>query len=103
MGKKVKRVKNIWPFDAGQLLGSRSYHYKVTGRGKNTKVSKSSTRFKGYSIYKDENGNYTVPKLTGNDGSYFEDLREAKRYITANRQSNPGMKRTVVYITNPIF
>lgn len=111
MTKRVKKVKNIWPFGPGQLLGSRSYHYKITGKGKRTKVQKSTTKsFKGYRIYKDLNGNYTIPQLTGNDGTYFEDLKEAKRFITDNvrfyrprLKKNPGqgMKHTVITISNP--
>ena len=85
-----RKLKNFWPFDAGQLLGSRTYHYKVGKKGRPSSRSTNS-RFKGYTIYKRDDGNYTVPGLTGNDGSYFEDLREAKRFIKDSKGKNPGV------------
>ncbi len=98
MAKRKNVIPNFWPFDAGQLLGSRTYHYKINKKGRS--ISKSTnTRFKGYTIYKDQNGNYTIPGLTGNDGSYFDDLREAKRFIAdsvrnvRNVRKNPEIRK----------
>lgn len=101
MAKRKNVIPNFWPFDAGQLLGSRTYHYKISKKGRS--VSKSTNaRFKGYTIYKDQNGNYTVPGLTGNDGSYFEDLREAKRFIADSVRKNPGIRKPNVIIIKKV-
>jgi hypothetical protein len=92
-----KLVKNpIWPFGPGQPLGSRHYVYKV--KGKSSGKSSTVTRYKGYAIYKRQDGNYSVPSLTGNDGSYFEDKNEAKRFIAASVRRNPS---AVIVVKNP--
>lgn len=94
-----KRVKNIWPFDS--FKSSTVYHVKPRKTG--SRISGNVTKYKGYQIYKSPEGLYTVPELTGNDGSWFEDLRQAKRYINSTvkdmRQSNP--KNLTINIKNP--
>ena len=83
---RPRTVKNFWPFDRFSTVSSP--------RVRRT----TNVRYKGYGIYKQGEGEFIVPGLTGDDGSWFESVKEAKRFIDASkRHRNPGMRKPTIY------
>jgi len=102
--KRKTRRKNIWPFGAGQPLGSRSYLYRVDDaprKGSRQHLPKTkrsaaggsarSTTYKGYRIVARREG-FVIPKIDRD--SIFDTKRDAQRFINDSvkwARKNPGL------------
>jgi hypothetical protein len=75
-----RKGKNGWLSD---LVGTKTTVRSV----KTGAVSTSKSRYKGYTIFKEKSGDFTVPGL--DKSSTFDTLRDAKRFV--DYQTKPGM------------
>lgn len=77
---KRKKGKNGWLSD---LVGPKTTIRHV----KTGAVSTSKSRYKGYTIFKEKSGDFSIPGL--DKSSAFDSLRDAKRFV--DFQTKPGM------------
>lgn len=95
--RRAATKRNMWPFGAGQALGSRSYSYDVQAARESAQEEKRAkpavkARYRGYTIYQTSNGEYFSSL---DRDSWYERLVDVKRAIDQykkGRAENPAAK-----------
>ena len=86
-----RKGKNGWFSD---LVGPKTTIRHV----KTGAVSTSKSRYKGYTIFKEKSGDFSIPGL--DKSSAFDSLRDAKRFV--DFQTKKGMVNPVNYVINRV-
>jgi hypothetical protein len=84
--KKTTRRRNLWPFGPGQPLGSRTTVRHVSTPKSKSRASRASDAYRGYTIYKQPDGYFTVPQLSG---ARFYSKKIAKEAIDYEKAGVP--------------
>lgn len=99
--RRAATKRNMWPFGAGQPLGSRSYSYDLQAARESAQEEKRAkpavkARYRGYTIYQTSNGEYFSSL---DRDSWYERLVDVKRAIDQykkGRADNPSSRERIL-------